>query len=115
MKRIYQLQLDFDEPVRHFADLNQLFAELNQAGHVFVHSASSDKYREMAEGCCIDAIQTPFYIETSISAEGVFVENKEFWIENYMLGEFSSPEQMPYIEMLLSEEISKQATRPPVH
>lgn len=95
---IYKLQLDFDEPIQYFTDLSLLATELKQSGHVFVYSASDEKYKEMAEGCCIDPAKTPLYIESSVLPEGVFVESESFWIENYMLDEFSNPEKRPCVE-----------------
>lgn len=95
---IYKLQLDFDEPIQHFTDLHLLVAELKRADHIFIFSDFDDKYKEMTEDCCIDPAKTPLYIETSVSPEGVFVESESFWIENYMLDEFSNPEKRPYVE-----------------
>lgn len=45
-----------------------------------------------------EQIRKPLFISTALSDEGVFVESEEFWVENYMFGEFYNPDQMPYIE-----------------
>lgn len=95
---IYKLQLDFDEPIQYFTDLSLLATELKQSGHVFVYSASDEKYKEIVEGSCVDPAKNPLYIETSVSTEGTFVESEAFWVENYLTGEFYSPEKRPYIE-----------------
>ena len=102
---IYKVQMDFDEPVQYFTDLNLLVTALKQAGHVFVYSAPDDKYNEMAEVCCVDPTKTPLYIETSVSSEGAFVESEAFWIENYLSGEFYNPEKRPHIEACLQDII----------
>ena len=100
-KMMYELQLDFEDPVQSFENLDQLFEALKAAGHISVYDAAQARYREMAEDCCVDPAKTPLYIETSVSEEGVFVESEAFWIENYMAGEFSNPEKRPHIEIYL--------------
>ena len=100
-KMTYKVQMDFDEPVQYFTDLNLLVAELKRAGHVFVYSTADGKYKEMAEECCVDPTKTPLYVETSVSTEGTFVESEAFWVENYLTGEFYSPEKRPHIEKYL--------------
>ena len=95
----FYVQIDFGEPVQHFTSLHLLNEELKRAGHIFVHSVSDDRYKNMAEGCSIDSARTPLYIETSVSTEGTFVESEAFWVENYLTGEFYNPEKRPYIEV----------------
>ena len=97
----YELQLDFEEPIQTFMDLKPLFKEVKRTGHIFIYNTSDDKYKEMAAGCCINPAKETLYIETSVSIEGVFVESETFWIENYLLDEFSNPEKRPYIEKYL--------------
>ena len=99
MKRIYQLHMDFDQPVQNFTDLNQLFEELKNNGHIFIYDAAHDRYCQMAEPCGVNCITHPLYIETSVSTEGIFVESEAFWVENYLTGEFYNPEKRPYIEV----------------
>lgn len=97
----YELQLDFEESIQTFTDLKPLFIELKRTGHIFIYNPSDDKYKEAAADHCIDATKASLYIETTVSAEGVFVEGEAFWIENYLLDEFSNPEKRPYIEKYL--------------
>lgn len=97
----YELQLDFEEPIQQFTDLKPLYEALKQTGHIYVYTTIDDKYKEMAVGYTIDPTKEPLYMETTVSAEGVFVESETFWIENYMLDEFYNPEKRPYIEKYL--------------
>ena len=94
--------MDFDEPVLIFEDAYELYVKLRQSGHIFLYTPSDDRYKAAANDCKADSINKSLYIETSVSAEGVFVESEDFWIANYMFDEFYSPEHRPYIEPYLS-------------
>lgn len=97
----YELQLDFEEPIQTFVDLKPLFKALKRTGHISIYNISDDKYKEAAAEHCIDATKASLYIETTVSTEGVFVESEAFWIDNYLLDEFSNPEKRPFVETYL--------------
>ena len=46
-KVVYKVQMDFDEPVQYFTDLNLLYEELKHTGHVVVYNASDAKYQQI--------------------------------------------------------------------
>lgn len=67
----------------------------NKTGRAYAKAAASqDLTVEEQE-------QTPVFIKLIFSGEGMFVKDEAFWIENYMLGEFYNPEQLPYIEEMI--------------
>lgn len=47
--------------------------------------------------------QKPFFILSSMSEDGTFVNGVDFWIENYLEEEFYNPEQMPYVEKIIGD------------
>ena len=101
MNKTYQLQMDFGAPVMCFTDLHQVFEALKQNDHIFVFSTLDDRCRKVAKDHEIDPEEKPFYIETSVSEEGVFVQSVEAWIDDDMVDEFYNPEKRPYIEVFL--------------
>lgn len=102
---IYRLRLEYDEIYQDYNTLQEVFDVLKEDKHITILHKDTDKAQfldKISDENEIDIIKYPFYIETSISADGDFYESVEFWIENYLIEEFYYPDHRPYIEVLVN-------------
>ena len=107
-KYYYTIQLDIDTPIFVCETLEEVFAFLKRKNVVSVLRYNDNKtcvaYTKAAtrQGLTLaEQAQAPICIKTILSNEGTFVKDEGFWIENYMLDEFYSPDRMPFIDTLI--------------
>lgn len=107
-KQYYTVQIDFDEKAICCETLPEVYALLKKHKLISVLRYNDNKtgaaYTKAAaeQGLTItEQEQTPIYIKTVLPGEGTFVKDEAFWMENYMLGEFYVPEQMPFIDTII--------------
>ena len=107
-KYYYTIQLDMDTPVVVCSTLEEVFTFLKKKKIVSVLRYNDSKtgaaYVRAAtrQGLSLtEMVQAPTYIKTVLSDDGVFVKDELFWIENYMLDEFYTPDRMPYIDTII--------------
>ena len=104
----YSVQLEHGEPAVCLESEKQVFDLLKKKKFVTVlryndkkTGAAYAKKARAQELTPVEQLKLPVFVASALSAEGVFVESEEFWIENYMIDEFYNPERMPYIEKMI--------------
>lgn len=107
-KYYYTIQLEMDAPVVFRETLEEVFTFLKKKKAVSVLRYNDNKtgaaYTKAAtrQGLTLaEQAQAPTCIKTVLSTEGTFVKDELFWIENYMLDEFYTPDRMPYVDTLI--------------